>query len=208
MKELYDELATNGMEDIGADGLASINKKLTPTEIQEWLTELGSAKMKKVTETYGGTAMKHYGKDWMRDYKGFTSNTDHHVTVGDGLSSSSGVSGCHDYDTFMSSYVTPRPEKIHVHAQTSAGPLEHFDYSVMKADGSGPKAAHREKTTIQGLAANWGTLRSTLEKEVNKQIKNMIFPRTAQKGTTIHSGGQNWNYFFRDSEIATIFPVL
>jgi len=207
-KELVDAIAVQGMKEIGAKGLANIDQKLTPAEIKQWLADLSPAKMKKVSEVYGGDAMKHYGKDWMKEYKGFTSDTEHHVTVGDGLDRNNGVSGCHDYDQFMNQFVNPVPKQIHVHGRTVSGDVVHFDYSVTKADGSGPKAAHRDKTTMKGLQANWGTIQPKLEKAVDATIKNMIFPRSPGVGPQVTVDGVKWNLFFRDWQIASIFPIL
>jgi hypothetical protein len=208
MKELVDEIAVDGVSDIGAEGLARIDRKLTPLQIKEWMTELGQAKMKHVSETYGGEAMVHYGKEWMRDFKGFTTHTQKHVTVGDGLDTKKGVSGCHDYDQFNNQFLSLVPPRLYVHSQTNSGTLVHYEYSVMKADGSGPKAQHHDKTTMHGLEAGWTTWQPLLEVEIDKMIAAKRFPKTAGPGTRFTAGGTKWDFFFRDSEIATIFPVL
>ncbi len=136
-----------------------------------------------------------------------TNHTQQHVVIGDGIKKS-GVSGCHDTDRFVTNYVNPVPRLIHVHSDTVSGSLRHFRYSLMKADGSGPKAAQHDKTTLAGLEANWDAIADQLTSALDALIRNKRFPKDPGAGPPVSASGHTWNFFFRNDEIATIFPVI
>jgi hypothetical protein len=207
IKGLVDELGQATIKELGTKALKEIGAHLSPAEIKQWVADLGAPRVKEVAEKYAGDAMKHYGSAWFKAYKGITSHTSTHAITGHGVNNGK-VSGCHDTDNFLNTFVNTPPPKAHIHSQNPSGDLTEFSYSLMKADGSGPKAAVHTKTTLQDLATRWSGLEGDLTAALDALIKNKTFPKTPGGGPPVTAGGYNWSFFFRNDQIDSIFPTL
>jgi hypothetical protein len=197
------------IDDIGAKGLEKIAHHLTPAEISDWLAVLGKDKMRTVSEKDGGAAMKHYGRDWMHTYGGVDASTHAHVVVGEPWSRDGGVNGHHDHADFESRYINPATDhRIHVHSQRTSGTYTFYDYSMMKADGTGPKAAHHVKTTRQNLASDWATVSQGLNEALDEEIRRRRFPEPEGALGRISYEGVTWEYRRRGGPIRTIYPTI
>ncbi len=207
IKALVDELGAQTVKDLGGKAIKEIGTHLGPAEIKQWVADLGVARLKVVAEKYGGDAMKHYGSAWMKAYQGITAQTFQHVVVGDGIAGA--VKGCHDTANFVARHVTSvGAERVHIVSQTVAGAITRFRYSTINAVSGLPNQGIKLKTTMQDLAANWGTISDELTKALDQLIRNKAFPSAPGPGPAIHGvQGATWNWFFRNGMIDSIFPI-
>jgi hypothetical protein len=203
------ERLLNAVEDV-AD-LEKLLKEMSAAEIEQFIKDLNDAnKFKLLANKYVGKALKHYGANWFKDYQGITLHTQQHATVGHGFSQSGGVSGCHDTGNFITKFINPGTDtKIFIHNQSTSGAYTKFEYSMMKADGSGPKAGKHLKTTRQGLENSWVSIAEDLSKMLDDAINKTTFPinQGGPPGSVIYEG-LSWQYYFRNNRIDSIFPTF
>jgi hypothetical protein len=209
IKQLVDALTAQGVKELGPDALIKIRRHLTPTQIAEFVRELGTHATKKLAKRYGGQAMAHYGMAFFKSWKGVTDYTIHHLVRGHGINNKK-ISGCHDLARFTSQYLgsTASIEEVFIHGQRRSGQYVEYIYSLFKKDGSGlPAAAQNPKTVIDGLESGLSAWKKKIVDSLDDSIKNLTFPQTGP-GFSITIDGVNWRGFFRDGRIDSIFPVL
>lgn len=209
LKELFEEIGVKGIVGLGADAITKIGTHLSPKQIGEFIKEVGEHSTKKIAKRYGGKAMAHYGTAFFKAWKGVTNHTVHHLLLGHGVKNKK-ISGCHDLARFLSQYVgsSATVEEIFIRGQRKVGQFVEFSYSLLKKDGSGlPKQKIWTKTVIDGLEANLPSWKKKIVDTLDDEIKNLRFPAQGPGFSTVIDG-KNWEGFFRDGIIKTIFPVL
>ncbi|MCB9765390.1 MAG: hypothetical protein H6739_36790 [Alphaproteobacteria bacterium] len=207
---LSDDSIERLADELGEEGLARLSREIGPTWVKRYVAQLGLKRTVEIAQRYGGRAMLHYGVDWFKAFKGFAPDFAHHLKVGDGVKNAkSGVNGCHDAATFERMYISPATERqVVVRKEVHQGPYTYYDYSLMKADGSGPKASVLPKTVVKGLSDDWGTWWGRIESAIDASIRDGVFPVGGDTIGGIQIVGVPWVGYFRNGKITTLFPKL
>jgi hypothetical protein len=207
------------------EDLEKLLTHLTASELEKFITDLGDvAKMKELAEKYGGDALKHYGPQFFKDFKGVDANTMRHLTTVDGIDQAKGIKGCHDEDLFVAE-MKKSPDGLKAPpAGVERGPIlsvtpradpaiKDIKYSFWKQDGKGnlvtplqPKAAVFEKTTIKDLATNPTRWSVSASEAADDAIRNLTFPRGDGSFVGVAKSGQKWKGWYRGGNVQTIFP--
>lgn len=187
------------------------NTSFTTTELRTWIAKLRTNQVLDLSRKYGGDAMKHYGADWFKVYRGIDADTTAHVTVGHGTGGGQ-VKGCHDTDNFENQFVNSIPPKTIVHTRTLSGIYTKYRYNLVTSTGGTPKP----KTTRQDLAKDWPRISTDLTNIFDGMIRAKTFPvgQTASP-IVIQYEGVKWEFRFGSNlynssgnHIRTIYPNI
>ena len=156
--ELVTEIGVQGIKDLGVRALKKLPGILSPKEIGEWLTDLGAVSSA-LAETYTGEALKHYGRNWFKLYKGVTGQTQHHLLVGEFNALGFLQSGCHDKGAF-DAVVAAGNAVIDATRTRVNGIYTEFWWRRPN------QAPHNlgPKTVVDGLAADWASWADRIRK--------------------------------------------
>jgi hypothetical protein len=208
LKELVDEIGVRGIREVGVDALIRIGSHLTPSQIADFIREVGSFLTKKLAKRYGGRAMAHYGVNFFKAWKGVTNHTIHHLVIGHGIKKKA-INGCHDLTRFVTQYVgsTATIEEVFIRGNRRVGRYVEYTYSTFRADGSGlPRAKEHVKTVIDGLEASLPTWKKTIVDNLDDMIRNLTFPQNPGRFLT-KIDRKDWVGWFRNGRIDSIYPV-
>ena len=203
LANLVAEIGVQGIKDVGVRALKKLPGILSPTDIKNWIADLGVAEFRRVAETYTGEALKHYGSAWFKAYKGVTAQTQHHLLVGEFNNLGHLRAGCHDKGVF-DAVVAAGNAIIDATRTRSVGIYTEYWWRrpTQAVNNLGPK------TVVDGLAADWVTWAERIRKATDELIGNRTFPINpgAIPETTMENA--SWRGFFRNDEIATFFPTI
>ena len=169
--ELVTEIGVQGIKDLGVRALKKLPGILSPKEIGEWLTDLGAVEFRRLAETYTGEALKHYGRNWFKLYKGVTGQTQHHLLVGEFNALGFLQSGCHDKGAF-DAVVAAGNAVIDATRTRVNGIYTEFWWRRPN------QAPHNlgPKTVVDGLAADWASWADRIRKATDELIGRREFP--------------------------------
>jgi len=201
--ELVTEIGVQGIKDIGVKALKKLAGSLNPKEIGEWFVDLGAVEFRRLAETYGGKALRHYGRNWFKAYKGVSAQTQHHLLVGEFNAAGHLRSGLHDKTAF-DGVVTAGNAVIDA-AQTRVSGI-YTEYMWRRPTQA--VTTLNPKTVVDNLAGDWATWADRIRRATDELIKKRRFPENpgAIPETTISN--VSWTGYFRNDEIATFFPTI
>lgn len=203
--------------------LEKLLKEMSPAEIEQFINDLKDAnKFKLIANKYVGQALKHYGPQFFRDYKGVDSDAINHLlTVS--VSQTKGITGCHDEAMFLAE-MAKQPTGVIAPPGSGLGPVgrptvnsadpavKKFTYQMWQQDGKGslvnpltPKATQLEKTTINGLASNPAPWQASANQAADQAINTLAFPTGDGSFVGVANNGLGWTGWFRNKIIQTVF---
>ncbi len=211
-----------------AADLDKLLKDMSAQEIEDFITELGNLDLfKDLARKYGGDALKFYGAQFFKNFKGVDADSMKHLMSFDGLDKVKGIKGCHDEAMFLAEMAKPPDGVVSPPAGATRGPIlsstphpsdpeiQYWKYSFWQQDGKGklvtpltPKAKDYEKTTIRGLIANAAKWQASAMEAVEDAIKTLQFPKGDASFSGTAKNGLGWSGWYRDGKIQTVFPVL
>jgi hypothetical protein len=207
LAELVNEIGVQGISDLGMRALKMLagdpGLRLSARQISEWIADLGMPQFRQLAETYGGMALRHYGRAWFKAYKGVTAQTRHHLLVGEFNALGHLRSGCHDKTAFDG--VVAAGNAVIDAAQTRVSGIytEYWWRRPNQAVGNlGPK------TVVDNLAANWVAWADRIRRATDQLIRQRRFPANPGAIPRATIEGTSWRGYFRNDEIATFFPEI
>ncbi|MEB3294601.1 MAG: hypothetical protein VKJ24_15705, partial [Synechococcales bacterium] len=199
-------------DDLTPDTVNKLLKDLTPTEIQDFVNQLGSAeKVKILADKYGGEVLKHYGADFFKDYKGVTQDTINHLLKNEGVQKGE-IKGCHDQATFLSE-LNGKGEVVSTTPDPANPDVVRYEYKLYQKDAKGKieqpptlsTGKPKLKTVIKDLASDPNKWQDIGNAAADDAIKSKTFPKD---GGAFEGTGQGIRIrgFYRPNKVDTFFP--
>lgn len=208
--------------------LEKLLQDMSAAELEQFIKDLNDAnKVKLIAKKYAGSALKHYGAQFFKDFQGVDAATMNHLASVEGVSQSKGITGCHDEAMFLAEMAkqpvgTRAPagsgigEITNTNVHTTDPRVKKFTYQMWKQDGKGGllnpltrKADILEKTTINGLANDSGLWQGIANEAVDQSINTLNFPKGADGSFVgVAGNGLKWSGWYRGQAIQTIFVIF
>ena len=211
-----------------AEDLEKLLQHMTPTEIENFINDLGDlAKFKEIAAKYGGDALKHYGAAFFKDFKGVDASVMDHLKNFGGVDKKKGIIGCHDDAMFMhelkgvppEGVTSPPPgvgrgEIVSSTPHPSEADIVRHEYGFWQQDGKGNlvspltlKAATYLKTTFKGLTSNAGKWHASALEAVEESIRSLKFPKGDGSFQGIAGSGLEWEGWYRGGKVDTVYII-
>ena len=197
--------------------LAGVVRKIPP-KIRDAFRKMWDEKLRELHAKYGGDAVRHYGEEFFKSYKGVTPKTVDHLLVGEGISGGA-VKGTHDADAFEDLVVTqgngaivnsvPHPTRPDVIMQEYQL-YEKTPQQTFVLDAAGNKVLKPkvlQKTVVKDLAPNIDAWQDLVTRGVDDAIRNKTFP-TEGSYFEIVVDGLKLEGRIVDGEIRTVYPIF
>jgi hypothetical protein len=208
---------------LGSATVKQLKGKLTQSQIEAFIRELGIIETRKVAAKFGPKAMLNYGAVFFKNLKGVTNNTMHHLVTNAGIVDKA-IKGCHDKSLFLNELtVIQRPTsttgKTSVTGKilsTSAHPTDpritRYTYKIYARDRTGkiqdPSTLtgelEKDKTVIDGLIANQAFWQKMADLALTNAIRTTVYD-PAFRDFLGYAGTLKISGFIENGEVSTFF---
>jgi hypothetical protein len=197
------------MTRLGREATDEMVTAMTPSEIRRFVDALGPARVRELAERYGAQAMRYYGAEFFKEYRGVTDSTMKHVVRGDGITKGE-IKGCHDRAAFLAT-IHGNGEVVRELTSRDNPSISHIEYRLYKRNLDSTVAQPlrlsdggiKEKTVIRGLTPDqW---RSLATEAADDAIRSMKLPVRGGRFKAETSLGPVVGYY-KPPMIVTLFP--